>query len=210
MAGSDAPSPIGLWRGARPLLLASTSRTRKTLLEDAGFPVETRHPDLDERAIEARSAGLTPSALAERLALAKAQAVAATHPDRVVLGADQVLELDGRVLHKPADREAAHAQLRGLQGRRHALHSAVAIIREGGGAAFHESAFLTMRPLDAAALDAYLALAGPSVTESVGGYQLERLGIHLFERIEGEHATILGLPMLALTRSLRAMALLAF
>lgn len=207
----DQPSlETGLWRGTQPLVLASSSRTRRILLEEAGLPVEAIRPDLDERAIEADSPGLAPAALAERLALGKARAVGESRADRVVVGADQVLECEGRVLHKPADAAQARAQLAGLQGRRHALHSAVAIVAGERRQAFHESAYLTMRRLDDAAIGTYVALAGRSVTESVGGYQLERLGIHLFERIEGDHSTILGLPMLALILHLRALNLLAF
>lgn len=200
-----------LWRGPAPLLLASTSPTRRGLLESAALPVETRAPGVDERAVEAEAAGLSPARLAERLAAAKAAAVAVQAPDRVVIGADQVLDLDGTVFHKPADRAGAAAHLARLQGRSHALHSAVALAIDGAVAeVFVVTARLTMRPLDAAGIAAYLDAAGPAVTGSVGAYQLEGAGIHLFDRIEGDHSTILGLPLLPLLARLRARGLLAF
>ncbi|MEH3118376.1 MAG: Maf family protein [Methylorubrum populi] len=199
-----------LWLAPEPLLLASASATRRDLLASAGLPVETAPARIDERALEAGSGGLTPPELALRLARAKAEAVAARHPGRVVIGADQVLACEGRVFHKPADSEAARTHLAGLQGRTHRLHSAVAILRGGIAETFVESARLTMRPLDAAAIGAYLRLAGAAVTGSVGAYQLEGLGIHLFERIEGDHSAILGLPLTPLLARLRGMGLLAF
>ncbi|ACA15567.1 Maf family protein [Methylobacterium sp. 4-46] len=205
---APAPSP---WRGSAPLLLASASATRRALLEAAGLPVETRASGIDERAVEAACGGLPPADLALALAEAKCAAVARDAPGRAVVGADQVLDLDGTLLHKPADLGAARAHLAALQGRSHALHSAVALALDGAVAErFVVSARLTLRPLDGAAIDAYLAAAGPAVAASVGAYQLEGLGIHLFERIEGDHATILGLPLLPLLARLRARGLLSF
>ncbi|MBB5762580.1 nucleoside triphosphate pyrophosphatase [Methylorubrum rhodesianum] len=204
-----------LWRAPAPLLLASASATRRDLLTGAGLPVETAPARIDERALEAEGGDISPVELARRLARAKAQEVAARHPGRVVIGADQVLECEGRVFHKPADRAAAHDHLTRLQGRTHALHSAVAILRDGRAEPFVaqdfvETARLAMRPLDAAAIDTYLRLAGPAVTTSVGAYQLEGLGIHLFERVEGDHSTVLGLPLTPLLARLRGLGLLAF
>ncbi len=205
------PHPSSLWRGSAPLLLASTSPTRRALLESAALTVETRAPGVDERAVEAQAAGLSPADLAERLAAAKAAAVADQAPDRVVIGADQVLDLDGTVFHKPADRAGAAAHLARLQGRTHALHSAVALAVDGAVVeVFVATARLTMRPLAATGIDAYLDAAGPSVTGSVGAYQLEGVGIHLFDRIEGDHSTILGLPLPPLLARLRERGLLAF
>ena len=181
------------------------------LLESAGLAVETRAPGVDERAVEAACAALAPEALALRLAEAKAAAVARTCPDRVVVGADQVLEADGRVFHKPASLDEARAQLGALAGRTHALHSAVAIARGETVDRFVETARLTLRPLDPDGIAAYVACAGEDrVRASVGGYQLEGLGIHLFERVEGDHSTILGLPLLPLLARLRAFGLLLF
>ena len=199
-----------LWLAPAPLLLASASATRRDLLTGAGLPVETAPARIDERALEAEGGELVPADLARRLARAKAEEVAARHPGRIVIGADQVLECEGRIFHKPADLKAAHAHLARLQGRTHQLHSAVAILRDGRAEDFVETARLTMRPLDAEAIDAYLRLAGVAVTTSVGAYQLEGLGIHLFERVEGDHSTILGLPLTPLLGRLRGLGLLAF
>ena len=204
------------WLGPEPLLLASTSPTRRLLLEGAALPVEVAAPDVDERALEADlagppSAGLAPPDLARRLAEAKAGSVAARHPGRVVVGADQVLDLDGRVLHKPADAAEARAQLGRLAGRTHALHSAVALAGRVPAGSFVETARLTLRALDARAIAAYVACAGEArVRASVGGYQLEGPGIHLFERVEGDHSTVLGLPLLPLLARLRAAGCLRF
>ncbi|MCJ2006486.1 Maf family protein [Methylobacterium sp. J-092] len=212
--------PSSPWLGSAPLLLASTSPTRRMLLESAGLAVETTAPGVDERAVEAACAGpdpgtssgtLSPEALALRLAEAKAVAVAGRHPGRVVVGADQVLACDGAVFHKPAGLDAARAQLARLAGRTHLLHAAVALAQDGAVESFVETVRLTLRPLDPQAIATYVALAGAErVRASVGGYQLEGLGIHLFERVEGDHSTILGLPLLPLLARLRAKGLLAF
>lgn len=198
------------WRPAEPLVLASGSRTRRDLLAGASLPVEAVPAAIDERTVERQAGGLPPTALALHLARAKARDVAGRRPGRIVVGADQVLELDGAILHKPADRAAAAAHLARLQGRTHALHSAVVLIHGEAEDGFVETASLTMRALDEAGIDAYLRCAGDAVTASVGAYQLEGVGIHLFERVEGAHETILGLPLLPLLARLRAMGLLAF
>jgi septum formation protein len=199
-----------LWRGDAPLLLASTSATKQALLRAVGIEPDVEAPGVDERAVEAAVGGSDPAALAARLAEAKALAVSARRPGRVVVGADQTLACEGRLFHKPADEEAARSQIAALSGRFHALHSAAAIARKGVllrsvGA----EARLLMRPLDAAAIARYVALAGPGATASVGGYQVEGLGMHLFERIEGDHATILGLPLLPLLAAFRDLDLLS-
>jgi septum formation protein len=205
-----------LWREAAPLLLASTSATRRTLLEAAGVPVESEAPDVDERAIESGvlTAGMgtlnQPLGLAKRLAREKALAVSRRHPGRIVVGADQTLACDGKLFHRPADRGAAEAQLVQLAGRIHTLHAGFAVVREG--TVLHEgadTARLTMRKLEANQIAAYVDLAGGCVTASVGAYQVEGLGIHLFERIEGEHSTILGLPLLPLLAALRRLGVMA-
>ncbi|HSI39694.1 MAG TPA: Maf family protein [Xanthobacteraceae bacterium] len=204
------PPAGGLWRGAAPLQLASRSLARQDLLRGAGLPFELINASIDERALEqeARDAGAGPAEVARRLAGAKALAAAAPR-GALVIGADQTLELDGTAFHKPADRTAARAQLQALAGRSHVLHAAVAVVRDG--ALLFETlaaARLTMRALDDAALDAYLDAAGAAVLGSVGAYQLEGLGIHLFTRIEGEHSVILGLPLLPLLAFLRREGLL--
>jgi septum formation protein len=201
-----------LWTHPDKLLLASTSATRLGLLVSAGLFVETQNSGIDERAVEEAAAheSLDPPGLAARLAAEKALAVSRRHPGRVVLGADQVLACDGEVFHKPADRAAAHAQLKRLAGRQHSLHSAGALAIGGQVVErFSSVAHLTLRPLTDEAIDLYLDLAGPDVLKSVGVYQLEGFGIHLFETVEGDHSTILGLPLLPLLAALRRLGCLA-
>ena len=195
---------MGLWLASAPLVLASSSAVRRKLLEAAGIPVEVRPPSLDERAIEASAPSNNPSAVAALLARAKALRVANDLPGRLVVGADQTLALGNRRFDKPTDRAAARAQLQALAGRAHELHAAVAVVR-GEDVLFEHAAIarLTMRPLSDTFLDRYLDAAGAAVTASVGGYQLEALGVHLFERIEGDHFTIIGLPLLPLLAKLR-------
>jgi septum formation protein len=201
-----------LWTHSDKLLLASTSATRLTLLVSAGLFVETQNSGIDERSVEEAAAheGLDPPSLAARLAAEKALAVSRRHADRVVLGADQVLECDGEVFHKPVDRAAAHAQLKHLAGRQHSLHSAGALAIGGQVVErFSGTAHLTLRPLTDEAIALYLDLAGPDALKSVGVYQLEGFGIHLFEAVEGDHSTILGLPLLPLLAALRRLGCLA-
>ncbi|WP_051660943.1 Maf family protein [Bosea sp. 117] len=208
-AGHEAArqeTPSGLWTGAAPLILASKSATRRALLEAARVPFEVAPVDVDERGLEAEAlaAGANAAIVAATLARAKARAASRTAPGRLVVGADQTLSLGQIQLHKPVDREAARAQLAQLAGRTHALLSAVAVARDDL-VLFEtvEVAYLTMRPLDAPTLEAYLDAAGDAVLGSVGAYQLEGLGIHLFTRIEGDHSVILGLPLLPLLAFLR-------
>jgi septum formation protein len=165
---------------------------------------------VDEREIEASLAAPEPKALALRLAAAKALTVGRERPGRLVLGADQVLGLEGEILHKPAAAEAAAHQIARLAGRTHELYAAFVLARNGTVVASgSDMASLTMRSLDADAIRAYLAAAGDRVLDSVGGYQVEGLGIHLFARIDGDHSTILGLPLLPLLDRLRALSALA-
>jgi septum formation protein len=195
---------MSLWRGAAPLVLASRSRARQAMLEAAGIPLEIRVADIDERALEAQSGVHEPDRLAALLARAKAEAVARELPDRLVLGADQTLALGTERYVKPIDRLTARAQLRALAGHTHRLYSALAVVRASQLQFAHVGvAALTMREVSDAYLDRYLDLLGPAVMSSVGGYQLEGLGVQLFEQIEGDHFTILGLPLMALLRYLR-------
>lgn len=209
-------SAASLWRGKAPLLLASGSATRRSLLEAAGLPVEAIAAGVDERAIEVDlaatwpgNAGLAPR-LAQRLAREKALAVARRHPERVVIGADQTLACAGRLFHTPADLAAAQAQVAQLAGRVHTLHAAFVIARGDAVVAEGiEEARLTMRALGPGTIARYADLAGAGAVTSVGAYRIEGLGIHLFDRIEGEHSTILGLPLLPLLAALRGLDLLA-
>jgi septum formation protein len=201
---------MGLWLAAAPLVLASGSVVRRQLLEAAGIPVEVRPASLDERAAEASVPHDHPSAVAALLARAKALRVAADVPGRLVVGADQTLALGSRRFDKPADRAAARAQLQALAGRTHELHAAGAVARDENVLFEHVAvARLSMRALSDPVLDRYLEAAGADVTASVGGYQLEALGVHLFDRIEGDHFTILGLPLLPLLAYLRTQGSLA-
>jgi septum formation protein len=201
---------MALWLANRPLVLASRSGIRRAVLDHAGVPVEVAPADIDERGLEGTAAGADAGEVAALLAQAKAAAVAARMPGRLVLGADQTLALGQRRFSKPTDVASARAQLRALSGQTHELHAAVALVEDGRGLFAHrETARLTMRKLSEAYLDSYLAAVGASVTESVGGYQLERTGIQLFERVEGDHFTILGLPLLPLLKFLRQQGMLA-
>jgi septum formation protein len=186
------------------LILASTSPTRAQVLRAAGLCFATAAPQVDERAA---TAGLTNAIeIARALAARKSLAVAGATPDALVIGADQTLECDGRLFHKPETCAAAAAQLRELAGREHRLHSAIAVSRSGTLAWQHLSTVrLAMRPLGAAEIDRYLERAGPAVLHSVGAYQVEGLGIQLFERIDGDWFAILGLPLLPLLTYLRSM-----
>lgn len=190
---------MSLWLEESPLVLASASAVRRALLEAAGIPVVTISPGLDERAVEAQADTLEPRAIAALLAREKARRVAGACANRAVLGADQILVLDGRRFTKPRDRAGAREQLRALCGKTHELHCAAALVRDD--AVLFEAADrarLTMRKFSPAFLESYLDLAGEAVTASVGGYQVEGAGIQLFERIEGDHFGILGLPLLPL------------
>jgi len=191
------------------LILASQSRARQTLLANAGIAFDVVSAAIDERAVQQASGFSAPGDVAALLAREKAVAVSVRHPGKFVVGADQTLALGERLFSKPAGRAQAAEQLRELAGESHELHSAVAVARDGK-VVFEAAAvaWMTMRRLGEAEIDAYLDQAGEAVTTSVGAYQLERLGVHLFERIEGDHFTILGLPLLPLLAFLRRERLL--
>jgi septum formation protein len=201
---------MSLWRGKYPLILASQSRARQALLANAGIGSEAVAAEIDERALQQASGLSAPGEIAALLAREKALAVSMRQPVKFVIGADQTLALGKRLFSKPSGRSQAAEQLRSLAGRSHELHSAVAVASDGK--ILFESADIarmTMRRLSEAEIEAYLNEAGEAVTTSVGAYQLEGLGIHLFERIEGDHFTILGIPLLPLLAFLRSERLLA-
>jgi septum formation protein len=188
------------------LILASGSAARRALLQNAGFSFTTVTSAVDERAAERPllDVGAPPEGIALALAKAKGVEVSGRRPADLVIGADQVLAQNGERLVKPKDMEAARRQLLRLSGRQHRLHSAVACVRGGEVVWEHvETATLTMRRLEPELMGRYLAGVGPAALASVGSYQLEGLGIQLFERIEGDYFAILGLPILPLLHFLR-------
>lgn len=203
---SSLPHHPSLWRASSPLVLASGSLARRNLLISAGIPVGVCLPVVDERAIEAGLArnDADASKIARGLATAKAASIGNSNPGQLVLGADQTLECEGVSFHKPADAAAAAWQLESLSGKMHQLHSACSLFQDGREIfAAVTSARLTMRPLSPVFIQAYLETAGASILASVGAYQLEGLGIHLFSMVEGDHSTILGLPLFPLLSFLR-------
>lgn len=193
-----------IWRGNKPLVLASQSRARKMLLANAGLSFEAIPADIDERGVQQASQLSSPGEIAKLLAREKAVWVSARKAGQYVIGADQTLALGKRLFNKPDGRAIAAEQLRMLAGQTHELHSAIAVALDGK-IAFEAVAVarMTMRPLSGEEIRLYLDEAGEAVTTSVGAYQLEGLGVHLFERIEGDHFTILGLPLLPLLDFLR-------
>jgi septum formation protein len=204
-------SPPRLWLGPR-FVLASGSAGRAALLESVGLTFEIDPARLDERSIEQDFLGRggEPALLAARLARAKALEVCDRNPDALCLGADQTLTLDGHALHKPQDMAAAESHLKLLAGRTHKLTSAFCFARNGEALCESaDEAFLTMRPIDERAVNVYLAFAGEAALSSVGAYQVESLGAHLFEKIDGAHATIVGLPLLQILAWLRSQGYLA-
>jgi septum formation protein len=185
-----------LWLAAAPLVLASRSAVRRMLLEAAGIAIEVCPADVDERGLEAGAPLQAPVAIAAMLAREKALVVDRTKPGRLILGADQTLSLDGERFTKPVDRAAARAQLRALSGRTHDLYSAVAFVQDAAVLFDYVGvARLTMRAFSDRFLDAYLDAVGDAATVSVGAYQIEGLGVQLFERIDGDYFTVLGLPL---------------
>jgi len=192
-----------------PLILASASATRHGLLERAGFTVACHPAAIDEDMVrtscagEGMEAGDTALLLAEMKGTAVLQSGVAA-PGQLLLAADQILDVDGDMLGKPADRQAAADQLARLSGRSHSLLTAAVIFRDGQRIWHHLARTdLHMRTLDSAQIDSYLDVIGDAALWSPGSYQIEGAGMHLFSRIDGCHYTILGLPLLEITGFLR-------
>lgn len=190
-----------------PLILASASAGRAAMLRGAGLAFRQEPAQVDERALQAqagRDGAIEPGQLASVLAGEKARAVSRLHRQALVIGADQVMSCAGRLLNKPPGIEAARDQLRFLRGRTHGLHSAVALAKGDETLwRFVDRADLTMRDFSDSFLESYLALEGEAVLASVGAYRIEGPGVHLFSRVEGDHFTIIGLPLLPLLGYLR-------
>ncbi|MEI9422601.1 Maf-like protein [Mesorhizobium sp. Cs1299R1N1] len=190
------------------IILASGSPFRKAMLVDAGVDIEAVPATLDERALEAplQDSGASPVDVALVLAEAKATEVSERRPGALVLGCDQTLSLGDEVFHKPADMEGARRHLLALSGRTHQLNSAAVLVRDGKVLWRHVGiASMTMRKLDPAFIGRHLARVGAKALSSVGAYQIEGEGVQLFEKIEGDHFTIVGLPLLPLLAELRTL-----
>ncbi len=186
------------------LILASTSPTRQSMLRNAGLAFTSVSPNVDERDLVRRHPEWTPGDIARELAAAKALEVSSRHKDALVIGADQVLALGNTTYSKPRDRADCERQLRELRGKTHHLLSGVACAKAGEIMwSTVESADLAMRAFSDEFVMQYLDTVGSDCTTSVGGYKIEGLGVQLFERISGDHFTILGLPLLSLLGFLR-------
>ena len=188
------------------LVLASSSPFRRQLMENAGLQFLAQAADIDERAIEAplEAVGASPDEVALELARAKALDVSYKNPAKLIIGSDQTMSLGSRVYHKPKDRAAAKDHLLSLSGKTHRLNSAVAFARDGQVIWEHVvHADMTVRPLTDEFVERHLARVGDKALKSVGAYQLEGEGIQLFEKIDGDYFTIIGLPLLAVLGELR-------
>jgi len=198
---------IGFQGGRPPLILASSSKIRAQLLEAAGLAFIVEPPGLDESVMRQAVGGerlLSPSDVAEVLARAKAEAVSDLARTAYVVGADQVLSFGDVILSKPDSMETARRQLLDLRGKSHKLHTSVALATNGATVwAETQVATLTMRKLSPEFIGRYLAAAAEEVLNSVGAYQIESFGIQLFDKIDGDYFTILGLPLLPLLAALR-------
>ena len=192
------------------LILASQSASRQAMLAAAGVACTALPARLDERALEAGLGPCTPQAVALTLAQAKALVVAADHPEALVLGSDSLVEVAGQRFDKPASREQAAEHLRFFSGREMRLHSAAALVR-GGEALWHHAAVarLQVRPLSEAFIAGYLDHEWPAVAGCVGVFRIEGRGVQLFEAIEGDHFTVLGMPLLPVLGALRDLGELA-
>ena len=191
---------------APTLVLASASASRRAVLENAGVAVLCEPARIDEEAVKTslKAEGATAAQAAETLAELKAQRISPRHPGALVLGADQILECEGRWFDKPATQAEAAGHLQALSGKQHALNAALCVVRDGARLWHHiDVARLTMRSLNEGFITSYLAAVGDAALSSVGAYQLEGRGAQLFSRIDGDFFSILGLPLLPLLTFLR-------
>mgnify|MGYP003578645183 CR=1 FL=1 len=188
------------------IILASKSPFRAMLLRNSGVKFTTQSANIDERAVEAPlyNSGATPEDVALVLAEAKAIDVSERNPSALVIGSDQTLSLGDEVLHKPENMEAARRQLLKLSGQAHHLNSAIVLVRDGETVWRHVSvARMTLRDLDPGFIGRHLSRVGDVALQSVGAYQFEGEGVQLFEKVEGDYFTIVGLPLLPLLAELR-------
>ncbi|RCL01613.1 MAG: septum formation protein [Candidatus Tokpelaia sp. JSC085] len=186
------------------LILASLSPFRARLMRHAGLMVKVEGARIDERYIENKSCSLSAEELALKLAEEKSREVSLRFPHAIVIGCDQILELEGEILHKPVDMEAAYRRLVTLSGKTHHLRSAVALFKNGDCLWNHVAqANMTVRPLDPQYISDYFSRVGPDILTSLGAYKIEREGIQIFEKIEGDYFSIVGLPLLPLLAELR-------
>lgn len=187
------------------IVLASQSASRKAMLDAAGISYEARSSDVDEGAIKRELIGVPGGDVAVILAEAKALPVSVSAPGKLVLGGDSLVEVGGRQFDKPVSREQATEHLRFFSGQRMNLHSAAVLVRDGMTVWRHcETALLDVRQLSDSFIDSYLDREWPAVSGCVGVFRIEALGVQLFERIEGSHFTVLGMPLLAVLAALRA------
>ncbi len=186
------------------ILLASKSQSRRVMLDAAGVEYEAIPAEIDERAVEFGLEGCAPGEVAEALSVAKAQAVASAYPGRLVLGSDSLVVCDGRRFDKPRDRAEASEHLALFSGKAMELHSAAALVRDAGCEWSHASlARLHVRNLTPSFIEQYLDAEWPEVGHCVGVFRIEAMGVQLFEKIEGDHFTVLGMPLLPVLGALR-------
>jgi len=191
------------------LILASSSPFRARLIKNAGLSVKVEGAKIDERCVEKKLGNLSPEKIAQKLAEEKARDVSSRFHQALVIGCDQILELEGRILHKPADMEDAYRRLLELSGKTHQLHSGVALFKNGHPVWSHvATAKMTARSLDPLFVGNHLARVGTDILGSVGAYRIEGEGIQLFEKIEGDYFTILGLPLLPLLAEFRKLGVI--
>ena len=191
------------------LILASKSASRRAMLDAAGVPYESIPADIDERAIERSLKGASPPEIAEALSVAKAAAVSSASPERLVLGSDSLVVVDGKRFDKPTSRDDAAEHLRFFSGKVIELHSAAALVRSDTCRWSHtDRGLLHVRELSEDFIAHYLDQEWPEIGYTVGCFRIEAMGVQLFERIEGDQFTVLGMPLVAVLGALREQGVL--